>query len=133
MTAGSGEIRKGAAVTASVCLTCGKRWDAQLHVCPEDGTALALQSGEIEIDPSLRGDMDTALEEAGGEDLRPGTVVGEYVVEGKLGQGGMGAVYAATHPLIGKKAAIKVISDALCTDTAAVERFVQEARSVNQI
>jgi serine/threonine protein kinase len=66
-------------------------------------------------------------------DLTPGTVVGEYRVEGKLGEGGMGAVYSATHPLIGKKAAIKVISAALCTDSAQVERFVQEARSVNQI
>jgi serine/threonine-protein kinase len=68
-----------------------------------------------------------------GGDLQPGTVVGEYRVEGKLGEGGMGAVYSAVHPLIGKKAAIKVLSAALCTDHAQVERFVQEARSVNQI
>ena len=51
-------------------------------------------------------------------DLTPGTVVGEYRVEGKLGEGGMGAVYSAMHPLIGKKVAIKVISAALCTDQA---------------
>jgi hypothetical protein len=68
-----------------------------------------------------------------GGDLQPGTVVGEYRVEGKLGEGGMGAVYSAVHPLIGKKAAIKVLSAALCTDHTQVDRFVQEARSVNQI
>jgi serine/threonine protein kinase len=60
-------------------------------------------------------------------------VVGEYHIVGKLGEGGMGAVYAAKHPVIGKKAAVKVISQELCTDPEAVERFVQEARAVNQI
>jgi serine/threonine-protein kinase len=66
-------------------------------------------------------------------DLVPGTVVGEYKVDKKIGEGGMGAVYSATHPMIGKRAAIKVISSALGTDASAVNRFVQEARSVNQI
>src|SRR5262249_62007551 len=66
-------------------------------------------------------------------DLAAGTVVGEYHIVGKLGEGGMGAVYASKHPVIGKKAAVKVISQELCTDPEAVERFVQEARAVNQI
>jgi serine/threonine-protein kinase len=66
-------------------------------------------------------------------DLSSGSMIGEYRVEGKIGEGGMGSVYSSVHPLIGKKAAIKVISQALCTDASAVERFVQEARSVNQI
>ena len=50
-----------------------------------------------------------------------------------LGSGGMGVVYAATHPLIGKRAAVKVLRPELSTDVRAVERFVTEARSVNQI
>ncbi|HEY1585665.1 MAG TPA: hypothetical protein VGH63_08250, partial [Polyangia bacterium] len=62
-----------------------------------------------------------------------GTVVGEYVVERKLGDGGMATVYGATHPLIGKKAAIKVMSPALSADAAAVARFALEARTVNAI
>src|SRR5262249_5494406 len=66
-------------------------------------------------------------------DLATGMVVGEYHIVGKLGEGGMGAVYAAKHPVIGKKAAVKVIGQDLCTDPEAVERFVQEARAVNQI
>ena len=66
-------------------------------------------------------------------ELQPGTDVGGYVVEHVLGSGGMGVVYEATHPLIGKRAAVKVLRPELSTDVRAVERFVTEARSVNQI
>ncbi|HEX6835877.1 MAG TPA: serine/threonine-protein kinase, partial [Polyangia bacterium] len=65
--------------------------------------------------------------------LEPGTIVGEYRIEQKLGDGGMASVYGATHPLIGKKAAIKVMSPTLSADAAAVARFALEARAVNRI
>jgi serine/threonine-protein kinase len=65
--------------------------------------------------------------------LDPGTIVGEYRVEHKLGEGGMASVYAAIHPLIGKKAAIKVMSPILSADSGAVARFALEARAVNRI
>jgi serine/threonine-protein kinase len=67
------------------------------------------------------------------ETLGPGTKVGEYLTEGVLGEGGMGKVYAATHPVIAKRAAVKVLHPHLSANREAVERFVQEARSVNQI
>lgn len=41
---------------------------------------------------------------------RPGSKVGEYVIDSKIGEGGFGAVYRATHPLIGKVAAVKVLA-----------------------
>ncbi len=65
--------------------------------------------------------------------LAAGTVVAEYVIEHEIGIGGMAVVYSALHPVIGKRAAIKVINRALCSDATTVERFVQEARAVNQI
>lgn len=95
--------------SSRVCRSCGKRWPGDLVICPEDGTALAAA------------------------DLAPGTMVGEYRIEGKLGEGGMASVFAAVHPIIGKKAAIKVIRPTLCADPEAVERFVEEARAVNRI
>ena len=62
-----------------------------------------------------------------------GTDVGGYIIDGELGRGGMGIVFSATHPVIGKRAAIKVLKPSLSNNPATVERFVQEARSVNQI
>jgi eukaryotic-like serine/threonine-protein kinase len=62
-----------------------------------------------------------------------GADVGGYVVERELGRGGMGVVYAATHPIIGKRAAIKILKHSLSRNPGIVERFLQEARSVNQI
>ena len=63
----------------------------------------------------------------------PGTLVGEYQLDAQIGAGGMGRVYAATHPVIAKRAAIKILHPELSVNSEAVERFVQEARSVNQI
>jgi serine/threonine-protein kinase len=71
----------------------------------------------------------------GGSDaaLGPGTRVGEYVIERQIGEGGMGVVFAAVHPVIGKRVAIKLLTPALAGDATAVQRFIQEARAVNQI
>ncbi len=66
-------------------------------------------------------------------DLEAGQQVGEYVVEDKLGQGGFGAVFKATHPVIGKLVALKVLMRKFSVDPEMVERFVAEARAVNQI
>jgi serine/threonine-protein kinase len=74
------------------------------------------------------------LEEVDPEaEIAPGTVIGEFRVEATLGRGGMATVYSAVQPLIGKRAAIKVLSRTLCFDERAVARFVQEARAVNEI
>ena len=60
-------------------------------------------------------------------------MVGGYVIDGELGRGGMGVVYCATHPVIGKRAAIKVLKPFAVEQPDTVERFIQEARAVNQI
>jgi serine/threonine-protein kinase len=66
-------------------------------------------------------------------DLEPGDSVGEYVILQKLGEGGFGAVYEAAHPVIGKRAAVKVLHAQHSSDEAVTSRFVAEARAVNQI
>ena len=67
------------------------------------------------------------------EDLPIGSMVGEYRVESQIGEGGMGRVYAAIHPIIGKRVAVKVLRRGRSEDDDAAGRFVQEARLVNQI
>ena len=70
---------------------------------------------------------------SGGGDLVPGTLVGEYVVEGVLARGGMATLYSAVHPVIRKRAVVKVPSSELSHHAITVERFVREARAVNLI
>jgi len=73
------------------------------------------------------------IAEPGSFELVAGTDVGGYVIDGELGRGGMGVVYSARHPIIGKRAAIKVLKPSLSNNPATIERFIQEARSVNAI
>ena len=60
--------------------------------------------------------------------LQPGTQVGRYEIQRRLGRGGMGTVYVAHDPVLGRMVAIKVfLSDLELPDAA--ERFAREARS----
>ncbi|HEY4394419.1 MAG TPA: serine/threonine-protein kinase [Polyangia bacterium] len=65
--------------------------------------------------------------------LAPGTRVGEYEITGKLGEGGMGVVYAGMHPEIGKRVAIKVLAPHAAQYPDLIRRFKEEARAVNKI
>jgi serine/threonine-protein kinase len=65
--------------------------------------------------------------------IAAGTSIGNYRILSKIGTGGMGAVYLAEHPLIGKKVALKVIHRELANNREVVQRFFQEARAVNKI
>jgi serine/threonine-protein kinase len=73
------------------------------------------------------------MTEAADVELTPGSDVGGYIVERKIGEGGMGIVYAAQQVRIGKRVAVKVLGSAFCRDPSAVQRFEQEARLVNEI
>jgi len=67
-------------------------------------------------------------------ELPPGSVVDDtYEIDARLGAGAMGEVYAARHINLGKRVAIKVISQRLSEDDAAIERFAMEARTLAQI
>jgi serine/threonine protein kinase len=61
--------------------------------------------------------------------LESGRRIGNYVVREILGQGGMGAVYLATHAIIGRQVAIKVLRRELAHDAGQVARFLNEARA----
>src|SRR5690349_5608665 len=62
-----------------------------------------------------------------------GRRIQSYVVQRKLGEGGMGAVYEMLHPGIGKRLALKVLHAEYAKKEPIVQRFFAEARAVNQI
>ncbi len=70
---------------------------------------------------------------SGGDAPGPGTMCGEYRLERKIAEGGMGSVYTAVHPLIKKRAAVKLIHEDQSCDPVEVIRFIDEARLINEI
>lgn len=58
-----------------------------------------------------------------------GKTLGSYKVVSKLGEGGMGVVYVAEHPLLKKKAVAKLLRPELSQNDQVIERFFNEARA----
>ena len=101
----------------AICPTCMTKYPDSVASCTHDGEQLVPEEAFAYVD----------------RDLAPGDQVGEYRIEGKLGEGGFGAVFRAIHPVIGKHAAIKVLSRQFSANPQMVSRFIAEARAVNQI
>src|SRR5579863_5925645 len=54
--------------------------------------------------------------------------IGKYIVKRELGRGGMGAVYLAEQPGLGREVAIKELILSPAADPTALMRFLQEAQ-----
>ncbi len=95
------------------CTTCSSEWPDDTKFCPSCGTALRV---------------------VGSQDDILGSVIAEtYHIVEKIGEGGMGAVYLGEHVKIGRKSAIKVMSQALSQDSDAAARFHREAENAARI
>ena len=66
-------------------------------------------------------------------ELISGQSLGPYVVEHKLGQGGMGVVYRARDTRLGRALALKLLHQPFTLDTERVRRFQQEARAASAL
>ena len=82
------------------------------RLCPHDGSVL-----EDKLPPEER--------------LCGQTLAGKYKIEGFLSRGGMGAVYRATHVMLGKPVALKLIRPEIVTSPEVVRRFQREARAAS--
>ena len=86
-----------------ICPGCRGVFDDALSFCPEDGLPL------IECSPTQvirQQELQRRAEALGDAPLAVGTLIGEYQLEGVLGGGGMGVIYAGIHPVIRKRVAI---------------------------
>ena len=101
----------------ATCPTCRERFSDDVRTCSADGQELLPDEAFSSADFPLS----------------PGTKVGDYRIEQKIGSGGFGDVYSAEHAVIGKRAAIKVLHRRYSSDPQVVSRFLQEARAVNRI
>jgi serine/threonine protein kinase len=95
------------------CPTCGREYADTNTLCPADGAV---------------------LKRAAGDDRLVGQVLAsKYRIEEKIDEGGMGCVYRATHVLMEKTVAVKVLHPALAADDKIVARFTREAKAASRI
>jgi serine/threonine protein kinase len=59
------------------------------------------------------------------ETISPNTIIGQYSVVAKIGEGGMGEVYRARDTKLGRDVAIKILPADCSADKERVARFEQ--------
>src|SRR6267154_761180 len=96
------------------CPRCGRKFPDEVHVCPDDFTPLQ---------------ADTTLSDVPVDPLIGRVFENKYRLDERLGGGGMGTVYRATHLLIERPVAVKVLSQRFVGDETAQHRFRREARA----
>jgi serine/threonine protein kinase len=104
-----------------VCPACRADYGGGEVFCPVDATRLVTtsQMGASPLDPN--------------DPLIGRVLAGKYVVERRIGEGGMGLVYEGVHRDIDKRVAIKVLRDDLSRRPEVVARFRREAKSASRI
>ncbi len=61
--------------------------------------------------------------------FRPGSKVGDYLLEEQVGQGGMAVVFRALDERLNRQVALKILAPALAGDEAFRQRFIRESRT----
>jgi serine/threonine protein kinase/Tfp pilus assembly protein PilF len=66
-------------------------------------------------------------------DLPQGTLISNYRIISKLGEGGMGEVFLAEDPTLERKLAIKMLTNECCENADRLGRFMQEAKAASAL
>jgi tRNA A-37 threonylcarbamoyl transferase component Bud32 len=98
-----------------ICPECLERVDDSHERCPDDGTEL--RTIHVRDQDPMEGRI---LED-------------KWVLESRIGGGGMGTVYRAHQLSVDRTVAVKVLRSALCEDDEHVERFFREANIASNI
>jgi eukaryotic-like serine/threonine-protein kinase len=93
-----------------VCTSCRRLLRADASHCAADGAQAEVVDG-----------------------LPEGARLGAYRIDRLLGEGGMGFVYEATHEVLNRRTAIKMLRPELAHQAHVVTRFLNEAKAVNLI
>jgi eukaryotic-like serine/threonine-protein kinase len=67
------------------------------------------------------------------ENISPNKTIGQYTIVSKIGEGGMGEVWRARDPKLGRDVAIKVLPAAFSADKGRLARFEQEAQTAGAL
>ena len=94
-----------------LCMSCGSPVAAFDESCPQCGAQLKPRT----------------------DNLIGAILADKYRIEALLGSGGMCDVYQASHLLIGKKVAVKVLKPELAADPKISQRFEQEALASSRV
>ena len=63
----------------------------------------------------------------------PGAVIGDFLLRGEIGQGGMGIVYYAHQLSLDRPSAVKLLSQSYASNNQFVEGFIREARAAGKL
>ncbi len=100
----------------------------------EDDAEMASEiAAMIEAHERDDGRLDAPLVAPPADPLLGADVDGKYRIERRIGRGGMGAVYRATHLWTGRLVAVKIIAPEFVRLPEFVERFKREARAAGRL
>ncbi len=98
---------------------------------PEAGLSAEDDADSTRPPPSAVADVEEEKEDVFASLI--GRVVGNCRIEEKVGEGGMGVVYRATHTLLKRRVALKVLPKALNPNEEKIARFFSEAESLGTL
>ncbi|MFO0617681.1 MAG: serine/threonine-protein kinase [Polyangiaceae bacterium] len=100
-----------------ICPVCSQTFGAADTRCPTDGVALVVLETHAGLAADLTGQV----------------IDGRYRVEGVIGRGGMGLVYAVRHVVVQKRFAMKVLKPGMERTEDILARFIREAQAANAV